>query len=76
MRIGEAPAPGAYDPKFEKKVKGLAIEKTERFQDTKSVTSSGGADCASVSSKGAGSTSGQSGSARKFKTVRHFGIGV
>lgn len=57
----EAPPPGAYDPKFENKVKGLAIEKTERFQDTKSVSSS--AECMSVSSKGAGSTSGL-----KFKT--------
>ena len=67
--IGEAPPPGAYDPKFDNKVKGLAIEKTERFHDTKSV-SSGGAECMSVSSKGAGSTSGQSGNTRKFKTVR------
>ncbi|XP_051160963.1 hyaluronan mediated motility receptor-like isoform X2 [Leptopilina boulardi] len=57
----EAPPPGAYDPKFENKVKGLAIEKTERFQDTKSVSSS--AECISVSSKGAGSTTGL-----KFKT--------
>ncbi|XP_043467014.1 putative leucine-rich repeat-containing protein DDB_G0290503 isoform X2 [Leptopilina heterotoma] len=57
----EAPPPGAYDPKFENKVKGLAIEKTERFQDSKSVSSS--AECMSVSSKGAGSTSGL-----KFKT--------
>ncbi|XP_015191840.1 PREDICTED: hyaluronan mediated motility receptor-like [Polistes dominula] len=35
----KVPPPGAYDPKFGPKVKGLAIEKRERFQDNKSVTS-------------------------------------
>ncbi|XP_043266915.1 hyaluronan mediated motility receptor-like [Venturia canescens] len=49
----EAPPPGAYDPKFDNKVKGIAIEKKERFQDSKSVTSSGGECNSSVSSKGA-----------------------
>ncbi|XP_011341570.2 hyaluronan mediated motility receptor isoform X1 [Ooceraea biroi] len=35
----EAPPPGAYDPKFEKKVKGLVIEKSDRFMDTRSTCS-------------------------------------
>lgn len=30
-----APPPGSYDPKFDSKVKGLVIEKTERFTDLK-----------------------------------------
>ncbi|XP_032668210.1 hyaluronan mediated motility receptor-like isoform X2 [Odontomachus brunneus] len=48
----EAPPPGAYDPKFDNKVKGLVIEKTDRFLDTKSVYS---AECnASVSGKSIG----------------------
>ncbi|XP_012229058.1 putative leucine-rich repeat-containing protein DDB_G0290503 isoform X2 [Linepithema humile] len=36
----EAPPPGAYDPKFDNKVKGLVIEKSDRFLDTKSLCSS------------------------------------
>jgi len=36
---GCAPPPGAYDPKFEEKVKGIVIEKTERFVDPKPSTS-------------------------------------
>ncbi|XP_014616668.1 PREDICTED: hyaluronan mediated motility receptor-like isoform X2 [Polistes canadensis] len=35
----KVPPPGAYDPKFGPKVKGLAIEKKERFQDNISTTS-------------------------------------
>ncbi|KAG7204959.1 hypothetical protein KM043_005345 [Ampulex compressa] len=35
----EVPPPGAYDPKFDSKIKGLVIEKSERFQDSKSVAS-------------------------------------
>ncbi|XP_066591183.1 putative leucine-rich repeat-containing protein DDB_G0290503 [Prorops nasuta] len=50
----EVPPPGAYDPKFDTKVKGLVIEKTERFQDSKSVTSSSTECNLSVSSKGTG----------------------
>ncbi|XP_076382680.1 uncharacterized protein LOC117223832 isoform X2 [Megalopta genalis] len=43
------PPPGAYNPKFETKVKGTVIEKTERFHDNKSVVS---AECnLSVSGK-------------------------
>nr|XP_033332261.1 hyaluronan mediated motility receptor-like [Megalopta genalis] len=43
------PPPGAYNPKFETKVKGPVIEKTERFHDNKSVVS---AECnLSVSGK-------------------------
>ncbi|XP_076650839.1 uncharacterized protein LOC143357963 [Halictus rubicundus] len=46
------PPPGAYNPKFDTKVKGLVIEKTERFHDNKSVVS---AECnLSVSGKSAG----------------------
>ncbi|XP_078053799.1 uncharacterized protein LOC144479145 [Augochlora pura] len=46
------PPPGAYNPKFETKVKGSVIEKTERFHDNKSVVS---AECnLSVSSKSTG----------------------
>ncbi|XP_031837028.1 uncharacterized protein LOC116428932 [Nomia melanderi] len=46
------PPPGAYDPKFDTKVKGLVIEKTERFNDNKSVVS---AECnLSVSDKSTG----------------------
>ncbi|XP_029045310.1 paramyosin-like [Osmia bicornis bicornis] len=36
----DVPAPGAYDPKFDSKVKGIVlIEKSERFHDDKSVAS-------------------------------------
>ncbi|CAD1468961.1 unnamed protein product, partial [Heterotrigona itama] len=35
----DVPPPGAYDPKFDSKVKGLVIEKSERFYDGKSVAS-------------------------------------
>lgn len=46
---GDAPPPGAYDPKFENKVKGAIIEKSDRFLlDNKSTCS---AECnASVTS--------------------------
>lgn len=37
--LGEAPPPGSYDPKFESKVKGIVLEKKERFPDNKSVCS-------------------------------------
>lgn len=48
---GEAPPPGAYDPKFNNKVKGPVIEKTDRFLDTKSQCSSEcGASAASAKS--------------------------
>ncbi|XP_043669772.1 hyaluronan mediated motility receptor-like isoform X2 [Vespula pensylvanica] len=50
----EAPPPGAYDPKFDQKIKGLVIEKTERFQDNKSVTSNGTESSLTVSSKSTG----------------------
>lgn len=33
---GETPPPGAYDPKFDIKIKGLVIEKADRFLETKS----------------------------------------
>jgi len=36
---GETPPPGAYDPKFENKIKGLVIEKCDRFMDTRSTCS-------------------------------------
>lgn len=36
------PPPGAYDPKFDSKVKGSVIEKSERFNDNKSVGSADG----------------------------------
>ncbi|XP_023316245.1 myosin-9-like [Trichogramma pretiosum] len=69
-----APPPGAYDPKFDSKVRAPVLEKpTARFnQDAKSTTSSG-ADCnASVSSRG-GTTSGSAltsaaSSAKQFRT--------
>jgi hypothetical protein len=32
-----APPPGRYDPKFEDKVKGAVIEKSERFVEPKSI---------------------------------------
>lgn len=32
---GDVPPPGAYDPKFDNKVKGLVIEKSDRFLDNK-----------------------------------------
>ncbi|XP_011877411.1 PREDICTED: hyaluronan mediated motility receptor-like isoform X2 [Vollenhovia emeryi] len=38
----DAPPPGAYDPKFDSKVKGPVIEKSDRFVDNKSTSS---ADC-------------------------------
>ncbi|XP_063993307.1 hyaluronan mediated motility receptor-like [Diachasmimorpha longicaudata] len=47
----EAPPPGSYDPKFDSKGKGFGVEKPGRFNDNRSVASSG-ADCNSVSSKG------------------------
>ncbi|XP_047365312.1 hyaluronan mediated motility receptor-like isoform X2 [Vespa velutina] len=50
----EAPPPGAYDPKFDQKIKGYIIEKTERFQDNKSVISNGTDSSLTVSSKSTG----------------------
>ncbi|KYN19983.1 Laminin subunit alpha-1 [Trachymyrmex cornetzi] len=45
---GDAPPPGFYDPKFDNKVKGAIIEKSDRFLDNKSTSS---AECnASVAS--------------------------
>jgi len=45
---GDAPPPGFYDPKFDNKVKGAIIEKSDRFLDNKSISS---AECnASVAS--------------------------
>ncbi|XP_026667306.1 hyaluronan mediated motility receptor-like [Ceratina calcarata] len=38
----DVPPPGAYDPKLDNKVKGIVIEKSERFHDNRSV---GSADC-------------------------------
>ncbi|PBC30764.1 hypothetical protein APICC_04551 [Apis cerana cerana] len=38
----DVPPPGAYDPKFDSKVKGSVIEKSERFNDNKSVGSADG----------------------------------
>lgn len=38
----DVPPPGAYDPKLDTKVKGIVIEKSERFNDSRSV---GSADC-------------------------------
>ncbi|TGZ32605.1 Uncharacterized protein DBV15_08939 [Temnothorax longispinosus] len=35
----DAPPPGAYDPKFDSKVKGSVIEKSDRFLDNKSTSS-------------------------------------
>ncbi|XP_077272103.1 uncharacterized protein LOC143902808 [Temnothorax americanus] len=35
----DAPPPGAYDPKFDSKVKGPVIEKSDRFLDNKSTSS-------------------------------------
>ena len=35
----DVPPPGAYDPKFDLKVKGFVIEKSERFHDGKSIIS-------------------------------------
>ncbi|XP_012063941.1 PREDICTED: hyaluronan mediated motility receptor-like [Atta cephalotes] len=44
----DAPPPGFYDPKFDNKVKGAIIEKSDRFLDNKSISS---AECnASVAS--------------------------
>ncbi|XP_011151920.1 hyaluronan mediated motility receptor isoform X2 [Harpegnathos saltator] len=48
----EAPPPGAYDPKFDSKVKGLVIEKSDRFLDTRSLHSAEGN--ASLSAKSVG----------------------
>ncbi|XP_046838595.1 hyaluronan mediated motility receptor-like isoform X2 [Vespa crabro] len=50
----EVPPPGAYDPKFDQKIKGYIIEKTERFQDNKSVISNGTDSSLTVSSKSTG----------------------
>lgn len=36
---GDVPPPGAYDPKFDTKVKGPIIEKSDRFLDNKSTSS-------------------------------------
>ncbi|XP_076636530.1 uncharacterized protein LOC143349289 [Colletes latitarsis] len=44
----EVPPPGAYDPKFDEKVKGSVIEKSERFLDNKILS---GAECSSILSK-------------------------
>lgn len=62
---GEAPPPGAYDPKFDNKVKGLVIEKSDRFLDTKSQCS---AECSAsvASTKSNGTTT----STPLFRTVR------
>jgi len=35
----DVPPPGAYDPKFNSKVKGPVIEKSDRFLDNKSTSS-------------------------------------
>jgi len=35
----ETPPPGAYDPKFENKIKGFVLEKCDRFMDTRSTCS-------------------------------------
>ncbi|OAD52380.1 Laminin subunit alpha-2 [Eufriesea mexicana] len=35
----DVPPPGSYDPKIDSKVKGFAIEKSERFHDNKSIGS-------------------------------------
>ncbi|XP_012264981.2 myosin-2 heavy chain, non muscle-like [Athalia rosae] len=53
----DAPPPGAYDPKFKNKIKGLVIEKTDRFQDNKSISSSC-ADCNTSTSSKSGSITG------------------
>ncbi|CAK9797651.1 hypothetical protein ANTPLA_LOCUS1290 [Anthophora plagiata] len=42
MLTDDVPPPGSYDPKFDSKVKGPIIEKSERFHDNKSV---GSAEC-------------------------------
>ncbi|XP_046624528.1 hyaluronan mediated motility receptor-like [Neodiprion virginianus] len=53
----DVPPPGSYDPKIKNKIKGLVIEKTDRFLDSKSISSSC-ADCnTSTSSKSASLTS-------------------
>lgn len=36
---GDVPPPGAYDPKFDVKVKVPIIEKSDRFLDSKSTSS-------------------------------------
>ncbi|XP_017797874.1 PREDICTED: putative leucine-rich repeat-containing protein DDB_G0290503 [Habropoda laboriosa] len=38
----DVPPPGSYDPRFDSKVRGLVIEKSERFHDNKSA---GSAEC-------------------------------
>lgn len=53
---GEAPPPGAYDPKFDNKVKGSVIEKSDRFLDVRS-TSSAEYNASSVSGKSNTTTS-------------------
>lgn len=53
---GEAPPPGAYDPKFDNKVKGSVIEKSDRFLDGKS-TSSAEYNASSASGKSNTTTS-------------------
>ncbi|KAL6252244.1 hypothetical protein P5V15_014785 [Pogonomyrmex californicus] len=45
----DAPPPGAYDPKFDGKVKGAIIEKSDRFLDNKSISS---ADCSTSTVSG------------------------
>lgn len=46
---GDVPPPGAYDPKFDNKVKGLVIEKSDRFLDNKSISS---AECSTSITSG------------------------
>ncbi|XP_016839902.1 myosin-15-like isoform X1 [Nasonia vitripennis] len=54
----EAPPPGAYDPKFDRKVKGTIIDKPGKsHHDAKSTTSSGAECNASVSSRGTSNAS-------------------
>lgn len=61
---GEAPPPGAYDPKFDNKVKGFVIEKSDRFLDAKSTSS---AECnASIASGKSNTTT----STSLFRAVR------
>ncbi|KAI4504568.1 hypothetical protein M0802_000118 [Mischocyttarus mexicanus] len=50
----KVPPPGAYDPKFDPKVKGVAIEKKEKNRDNKSVTSNGTKSSLTISSKSTG----------------------
>lgn len=68
---GCAPPPGSYDPKFEAKVKGAVIEKSERFIEPKwpSVSSNSAESATNLSLTSSSSKSASVNCLPVFRTV-------